>query len=257
MKPAEVVPHGLASREFDGDRPTGNVMDFTRLQIAALTAALALVCIFGAFPRLDIAITGLFADGQGQFPLTTSRLVNTVNDVLKAGLFVFFLAACVFALTGWRPRFMAFPDRRSWWFLVTAFLIGPGLIVNGFLKAYAGRARPAHVSEFGGDKVFTPILQFSDQCARNCSFTSGEVAMTATFTFALMMLAWPHLARNGRRVAVLAGVGLICLSILLRVGMGRHFMSDALASVAISAFVVLVAYRLFNFARTRQSRGAA
>lgn len=252
MKPADAMPHGLIAHEANGERPTGNAMDFTRWQIAALTAALALVCIFGAFPRLDIAISGFFTDEQGRFFLASSPIVNTVNDTLKAGLAVFFVAICVLALTGRFLRFAPASGPRIWWFMITVIVIGPGLVVNGILKAYGGRARPAHVTEFGGDKLFTPILQFSDQCAQNCSFTSGEVAMTSACVFGLLVLVWPHLARNGRRVAALAGVGLICLSIFLRVGMGRHFMSDALSSVAISAFVVLVAYRLFGFAHTRQ-----
>lgn len=38
----------------------------------------------------------------------------------------------------------------------------------------------------------------------------------------------------------------------LRIGLGRHFLSDALASVVISALVALAAYRLLEVDRTRR-----
>ncbi|MDT1063378.1 phosphatase PAP2 family protein [Paracoccus sp. CPCC 101403] len=224
---------------------------FSRLHVIALTSALAVACIFAAFPGLDLAISGLFTNGQGRFALAGSSLAIAVNDVLRIGLNAFFIAICVLVLIGRGLRLTARSGADNWRFLAGVFLMGPGLIVNGLLKSWVGRARPVQITEFGGEKLFTPMLQISDQCALNCSFSSGEVAMVSTFVFAMLVLAWPHLGRRGKPVAAVSGVLLICLSVLLRVGLGRHFMSDALSSVAISALVVLAAYRVFDLAQAR------
>ncbi len=141
---------------------------------------------------------------------------------------------------------------RNCWFLIAVYAVGPGLIVNGILKSWVGRARPITVTEFGGDRIFTPMLQISDQCVRNCSFSSGEVATTSTFVFALLALSWGHLPPGARRFSVSAGAALICLSITLRIGLGRHFLSDALTSVSISAIVTLTCWSLLRVSDTGQ-----
>lgn len=223
-----------------------------RLHHAALIATLVVLCLFSAEPALDIALSAQFLDAQGDFGLRGNPVITTLNDTLRWGLTVFALLAVTLPalaqLTGFTPQ----SGRTGWHFLAAVFVIGPGLIVNGILKEHAGRARPADIAEFGGNHLFTPVLQISDQCSQNCSFSSGEVAMTATFAFALLALTWPHLPKQRRWLAIAAAITLIGASLLLRVGMGRHFTSDALASVAISAFVVMGGYRLFNLGTARQ-----
>ncbi|MDO5705363.1 MAG: hypothetical protein Q4G49_09875 [Paracoccus sp. (in: a-proteobacteria)] len=103
--------------------------------------------------------------------------------------------------------------------------MGPGLILNGLFKETVGRARPADITAFGGKRVFTPLLQFTDQCMSNCSFTPGEVGVTAACVMIVLVLFWRHLPRGARAAALSAGVALVCLSITLRVGLGRHFLS--------------------------------
>ncbi|GHC27630.1 membrane-associated PAP2 superfamily phosphatase [Gemmobacter caeni] len=223
-----------------------------RLHHAALIATLVVLCLFSAEPALDIALSSRFLDPQGVFALRGNPAITTLNDSLRWGLTAFALLAVALPVLARTLGFTPRSGLAGWHFLATVFVIGPGLIVNGILKAYAGRARPADIIEFGGTRQFTPVLQISDQCSQNCSFSSGEVAMTATFAFALLALTWPHLPKPRRWLAVAAAAALIGASLLLRVGMGRHFTSDALASVAISAFVVMGGYRLFNLGTARQ-----
>ncbi|MFT3689142.1 phosphatase PAP2 family protein [Paenirhodobacter sp.] len=224
---------------------------FTRLHILTLTATLAVICVFVTFPGLDLTITRLFYAGAGQFLLDGNALAIGLNDTLRIGLTVGFVAVFLTLLL-WRfLRITPASGIGNWSFAAVNFLLGPGLIVNGILKARVGRARPAHLAEFGGDKHFTPMLEISDQCARNCSFSSGEVAQTATFVFVALALLWPHLSPRKRWIGGIAGAALTGLSMVLRIGLGRHFMSDALTSVALSALVALATYRLCKVAQER------
>ena len=45
--------------------------------------------------------------------------------------------------------------------LILGPIIGCGIIANLYFKDTWGRARPVHIEEFGGDKIFTP--PFSNQ----------------------------------------------------------------------------------------------
>lgn len=225
---------------------------FSRLHTLALTATLVMICIFVSFPRLDLVISRLVYEGAGQFLLTASWLANAVNDTLRIGLSAGFLAVFLMILLWKLFRITPESGFANWGFAITNLLIGPGLIVNGILKSWVGRARPVHLAEFEGSKAFTPMLEISDQCGRNCSFSSGEVAQTSTFVFTALVLSWPHLSRNGRWIWSIAGAGLIGMSMFLRIGLGRHFLSDALTSVAISAMVALAMYRLFKIGMARE-----
>ena len=69
--------------------------------------------------------------------------------------------------------------------MIHAFCFGPGLVVNGVLKAFWGRARPSQILEFGGAAQFTPPVQIADQCARNCSFVSGEASGVTMLAIAI------------------------------------------------------------------------
>lgn len=229
---------------------------FTRLLIATLTAALVVICVFGAAPGLDLAVSAAFTDGAGQFTLAQGWLPETVNAILKRTLELWALV-CVLIAAGtliWRARPAS--GLRNWLFLAGSYLIGPGLIVNMILKEHVGRARPVQTTAFGGDLQFSPVLQIVDQCVSNCSFTSGETAMSGAAAFTLAALLWRGDAL--RRVWVVAGAtALTGFTIYMRVALGRHFASDALLSVCIVALVVLALYRLLGIGAARADFTAA
>ena len=52
-----------------------------------------------------------------------------------------------------------------------------------------GPARPKHIVAFGGSKLFTPALQPTDQCKRNCSFVSGEACSVFAPFYAVAAIA--------------------------------------------------------------------
>ncbi len=214
----------------------------THLWIAALTGALIIVCLFAAYPGIDIFVSQLFFVPHEGFYLRQNFVATNLNALLKHLLEVFAAVSLVMCLLGLLPRFRK--KARVWLFFVLAIVLGPGVIVNLVLKSNVGRARPRTTDIFGGDHLFTPILQVADQCAQNCSFSSGEVAMTSTVVFASLAVIWSRLSARGRLAAALAGGALIVLSAGLRVGLGAHFLSDTLASTAISALVVLLTWRV-------------
>lgn len=112
--------------------------------------------------------------------------------------------------------------QRSLVFLLLAALLGPVLLVDVGLKGHSGRARPATLVEFSGQRHFSPAFIRSDQCDWNCSFVSGHVA-TASF---VMAFGW--LGRRRQRLAWLATSLLLGAYVgWARIAVGAHFLSDA------------------------------
>ncbi len=94
--------------------------------------------------------------------------------------------------------------QARWCFLIAVLAIGPGLVANVMLKDNWGRARPRQVVEFGGTKHFTPPLVPARECARNCSFVSGEAssAFVPFFAAALLLPQFRRVAHCGAGLAV-------------------------------------------------------
>lgn len=226
---------------------------FTRLHTLTLTCAVVVLVVFAAVPEVDIALSALLTDGAGGFIAAQMGWPQVLNAVLRRSFELVALGLVVLAFGAALLRVRPASGLRCWAFLAAAILIGPGLIVNLILKEHSGRARPMHIEAFGGDHLFSPMLRVADQCLTNCSFTSGEAALTSAMVFAALALGWPHFGPRGRRNAVLVGVGLTALVMFLRVALGRHFVSDVLASTLISAFVCLALYRLMGMAQARHS----
>ena len=106
-------------------------------------------------------------------------------------------------------------------FLLVTILLGPGLIVESFLKVYSGRARPRDIVAFGGDDPFTPAIWLAESCSRNCSFVSGHAAL------AFWVTAFAFLLPSGQRTILLVGgIVLGLLMGLARMAEGAHFLSD-------------------------------
>lgn len=221
----------------------------------ALAVVLALV-LLALFPRLDLAVSGLFHFGSQGFVLATIPGTSALRYTLWAfSLLLVLLALVSFLLAGIRQApVLGLPD-RVWAFVFLLYLLGPGLIVNLWLKADWGRARPANVVDFGGTQAFTPFWQVADQCQSNCSFVSGEgsAAMALGISLFVLIRAWgDRLPAAVRRIGMQLCVILPVLGGLHRLVTGRHFLSDTLMAAAIVAVVALV----LHAALLRGRRGA-
>jgi lipid A 4'-phosphatase len=177
-------------------------------------------------PTLDLTVSGLFYRPEAGFIFKDLAWVN-ISYRLFAWIQFPVLAALVVGLglgffnAVWARRRMALI------FLLCALLLGPGLVVNEALKNHMGRARPEQITEFGGTQRYTPPWQPSDQCASNCSMSSGHAAMG----FFPMALAW--VCRRQRRFWTAAGLTTGSLVGLGRMMQGGHFLSDVWVSAAV------------------------
>lgn len=162
-----------------------------------ITCAVGLIAalVFSAFPDIDLAVSRLFYLGDGHFLFAKPGIGATLRDLLRLAFVLVCIAAvlgfCMMAFFNW--RFFGL-DLAAWIYIALCAGIGPGLVANLGFKDHWGRARPVHISEFGGAKRFTPPLLRTDQCERNCSFIAGEASNIFVLGF-----AFAFLARAGRR----------------------------------------------------------
>lgn len=221
------------------------------LLIAYLLLVVAVQALFAAVPGIDLAVSAVFAERGGGFPWA-SGLAPEVNLALRRigeiATFLLLVGILYGLMTpkvrGDQIQLLAYP------FLCV--VLACGVLVNLLLKSHSGRARPDALAEFGGNAQFTPPWQLADECTRNCSFASGEVAMAASLAIPAVVILWPHLAPGRARVlAVILAAAYVALSALLRIGLGRHFLSDTVFSTLIAAGVAFALYPVLNIARAR------
>ena len=117
-----------------------------------------------------------------------------------------------------------------------SLILGPGVLVNSVFKEHWDRARPRQIQEFGGDKQFTPAWVVSNQCDRNCSFTSGHAA--AGFAFVVM-----HFVARSRTWLWL-GLASGALIGAARIAVGAHFLSDIVFSFFLVYLVAALVARI-------------
>lgn len=215
------------------------------LPVRLLLAFALIHLVFATWPGIDLAVSGLFFE-DGGFPLRGSAVLEAVRQ----GLWWLTILAALASLLAW-PVWAALGHRarvaaRVWAFAAGVFVLGPGLLVNGLLKSHWGRARPADVAWFGGEAAFTPPFQIAGECARNCSFVSGEAAGAAALAVVGGALVPDARVRAGLwTLAAVAGG--------LRVATGRHFASDVVFSWLLMGVVALGLWRLMGMDAARRT----
>lgn len=224
-----------------------------------LAGWLAAVMLFMGAPSVDLAISGLFWRAGAGFTVIGNPFWEFLRHRIWDVSILLFLGAFIAA---WRSAQGARPvlglPATVWGFVAALYLAGPILVVNLFLKAQSGRARPAYVQEFGGDRLFTPAGTFADQCASNCSFVSGEVSAAVVLGLALWLAAglW-----RGRFSAWVIGylrvvaVVVPTFVIVQRVSSGRHFTSDAIFAALITLSLAWALHAAFSGALGRMLAG--
>ena len=139
-----------------------------------------------------------------------------------------------------------------WWFMVASFMVGPIGLVNGILKTFWGRARPADITYFGGDKLFTPPMVIADQCETNCSFVSGEGSAIATAIIVLAIVLWANMTAMWRAISLYVVLPMSLFGVALRIITGRHFLSDTVFAALYCALIIWFFYRVFKMAEHRR-----
>jgi membrane-associated PAP2 superfamily phosphatase len=191
-----------------------------------LAGGLVLAIVFTAWPGIDLWASSRFLDAQGHFVGNEYLWVRVfyVAGRFAGGAYAA-LSLAVILVGHWRPALVPFRWRRRAYSLLWVVLLAAGLAINAGLKEHWGRARPVQVTQFGGERQFSPVLLPTDQCERNCSFSSGHAA--AGFVIMSIGLMGPVAVR---RRWWWFGVGLGAFASLARVMQGGHFLSDTLFS---------------------------
>lgn len=227
-------------------------MTLERVLIAYLLVFIVIQAVFAAFPGLDLAFSSLFINEAGRFGwaegmapminLVVRRFGELITFLLFAGLLYGFIIG---KFPNEDLRLLAYP--------LLCVALACGALVNLLLKSHIGRARPDTIAEFGGTAHFTPPWQVVEECARNCSFTSGEASLAAGLAIPAVVILWPHLTRTRNRLlVVLVAVAYVTFTSILRIGLGRHFLSDTLFSILFSAGAAIVLYPVLRVGRARQ-----
>ncbi|MBM9593509.1 phosphatase PAP2 family protein [Roseitranquillus sediminis] len=217
-----------------------------------LAVVFALVhLVFATWPGIDLWISDHFAGPDGSFGIADSDEAEWLRHMIWNSSIVLALASLVLWLSWLTLGRAARVPARLWGWIAAVYLVGPGILVNLVLKEHWGRARPDHV--FSGESRFSPPFQMVDECARNCSFVSGEASAAATLAIVTGVIAWPHLGPRGRRRAVWILASVAVLGSALRVVSGRHFTSDVIFAGFLVAFVALGLYRLLDIGPARRA----
>lgn len=203
----------------------------------ALGLTVLVVALFALDPGLDLAAARAFYAGDGRFAAATPiggafrHLFYLVPFALLAG------AAALHVARRLGARVPA-PTLRALLVLALSLGLGPGLLVNVALKDHWHRPRPVQVRDFGGTETFRPVGPPGGDCARNCSFVSGEGA-SSFWSVAPALMAPPPL----RAAALAAALVYAAATGLLRMGFGGHFLSDTLLAALFTWLVVAAVWR--------------
>lgn len=202
------------------------------------------VVLFEIWPELDLIVASWFWTPHEGFGFQQSPIWPLLRYTLwNAQIAIFVASLLMFCIGLWLGRAVFGVSVRVSGFVFTLFLLGPGLLVNAVLKDHGGRARPADISDFGGQAVFTPPWVFTDQCARNCAFPSGEVSSAVV----MAIVIWLGAAMTGFGVfaARASGVAIVGFACMQRITDGRHFVSDVMFAVLMTATLAWGLYALF------------
>jgi lipid A 4'-phosphatase len=206
-----------------------------RAAFALLGATAIAVAVFLRFPDLDLVVARTMLRPDGHFLFYFVRFYDLLHASVQylapvAGAFfviaaiAHFLGRPIWGITAWQALFV-----------VVAFAIGPGLLVNTVIKDNSHRPRPGDVREFGGELSYAPPFAFDGACDENCSFVAGDPAMGFAFLAPALLLP----ARR-RRIGIAASLLLGGSLGLLRMLMGGHFLSDVIFSALVVWATVLV-----------------
>lgn len=207
--------------------------------LVAFAALFPLTDLFYFCPGIDRAVARFFAEG-GRFVLAD------FDPLVRLRAFGFYLTKLSYAFAAlglvvpflFGGRRFAIGPRWSLFYLCSAIL-GSGLLVNYVLKDHWGRARPYQLAEFGGHAAYTKVWEFSDACATNCSFVSGE-ASSSILLLGFVLLATPRL-----RLPTLVASGTLALAFSVnRLAFGGHFLSDVMLSWCLTVMVMALCHAL-------------
>ena len=204
----------------------------TKLIYANIFAFAAFTFFFILFPELDIQTADYFYDSEIGFIYKKNVIVQLFYKSIPVITKIFAIACLLYMIYLYlKHRNGKLILNSAAFFLFITAIIGPGIIINTVLKDNFGRARPRQIKEFNGNKEFTKAFVITNQCDKNCSFSSGHAAMGFYFSAIAYIASGLYFTR-----IYLFGIVFGASVGLSRIIMGGHFASD----VVTSALIVLL-----------------
>jgi len=190
------------------------------------------------FPEFDLAISRLIFDETTKFYLSNEPILKVIYksvNLLAITMALGVIAAYLYQL--YTKKSIKYFDKKALVYIFMVFAFGSGVIVNLGLKQNFGRARPAEIVQFGGDKKFTRAAVVNWEYGKECdSFSCGHCS------FALGFIAFFFLFRKRWILITALGYGLIVS--LGRILQGGHFFSDFIFSWIV---MLLTAKLLYDY----------
>ena len=193
--------------------------------------------LFLFYPGLDIYFSSFFFNGN-QFISEKYTIIKVVRVYLKNLMIIISVISLLILLINFinkKQNMRRLINRRTKFSLI-GLVVGPilgcGIIANLYFKDTWGRARPVHVEEFGGNKIFTPAFLKSDQCEKNCSWISGETSAAFSLTVGTILLKNP--------IFFLMNLILGFLVFFCRLSMGGHFFSDNVFAMTFMIYLAIM-----------------
>ena len=190
---------------------------------------------FLVFPESDIYFSSLFYENN-KFISEKIIFIKSLRTFLKDLMVLIPIVALIILLVNFFKKkksktFLNFRVKLSLIGLIIGPIVGSGIIANWYFKDQWGRARPVHITEFGGDKNFSRAFVKSDQCEKNCSWISGESSAAFSFLVGALILKNPFFFF----LNVLFGV----IVSFCRISMGGHFLSDNLFALFFMVYLAI------------------
>jgi lipid A 4'-phosphatase len=210
-----------------------------RLIVGFLTCTMATSAFFWFFPEVDLSVSRWFFSLGDGFSLSRNSSLRWLRNSSPWVMSAVILVILVQVLRDAINRALTWSRVRNPIYLLSALALGPGLVVNGLLKAHWGRPRPNQVDVFGGEAMHQKVWVISDWCARNCSFVSGEASSSAWLVAAALVTP------RSVRLAATATALVYAVSLSLnRIAFGGHFLSDVVLAWLICGLVFSILHRL-------------
>lgn len=219
-----------------------------RVAVTLFAAAAALTLFFYLVPGIDIAVSSLFFSQQpcaegasericGVFAAASDTTLNDIRDFFHQMPIVIAVLLLIAAISiSVRRDETLRPLALGIYVAVVSFVVNSLFIVNLWLKDNSGRPRPVYTDLFGGTMPFVPAGQFTEFCAGNCSFVSGE--SSAAFWMVGLSALFPQ---RWRATAMTVALVMASIAAGLRVAFGGHYFSD----VVIAAVLSVATFALF------------
>ena len=213
------------------------VLDFA-IPVAILVALTCLIAVTGA----DLTLARFFYVPGVGWPYADKEPWRFLYEY---GRYPCYASATLGALVFAAGHFFAAlrPYRRGAILITLLTLLGPGLMISGWLKPHWGRPRPAQLQEFGGNQQYQQVWERGESESGR-SFPSLHAATGFAMMAPFFMLRRSR-PRQARLWLMLGG----CFGLLMGLGrmvQGGHFASDVLWSWGIIYLLGLVLYYLLR-----------